>query len=289
MLFTDRPTLEPVPDGWVRPLKLFNSHLVTQGRRFRTIETRIRHIRTLARGLDAASPDHVQAADLESWCGQQDWQPETRHAYYSSFRRFFSWWSARTGSADPSTVLPSIRRPVPPPRPAPDEAIAQAINAAPPRTRLILVLAAQLGLRSAEIAHIHTRDLGELKDGWSELAVYGKGGTQRVLPVPRELYREIIDQAEPGGWVFPGRIDGHLSPAYVGLLARRVLPQPWTLHTLRHRFATTAYNDKDSGKDLLAIKAAMGHQSITTTQRYTKSAMNLRALINSTTLRKKHE
>nr|WP_257159215.1 tyrosine-type recombinase/integrase [Corynebacterium cystitidis] len=38
------------------------------------------------------------------------------------------------------------------------------------------------------------------------------------------------------------------------------------LHTLRHRFATKAYNS--AGRDLVAVQKATGHQSTTTTQRY---------------------
>lgn len=46
----------------------------------------------------------------------------------------------------------------------------------------------------------------------------------------------ILDRGP--GHVFPGRIDGHLSAAYVGKRISKLLPPNWTAHTLRHRFAS---------------------------------------------------
>ena len=45
----------------------------------------------------------------------------------------------------------------------------------------------------------------------------------------------------------------------------RALPGEWTLHTLRHRFATAAYSAE---RDLLAVQRLLGHASVATTQRY---------------------
>jgi integrase/recombinase XerC len=44
-----------------------------------------------------------------------------------------------------------------------------------------------------------------------------------------------------------------------------VLPNGWTLHTLRHRFATRAYR---GSRNLRAVQVLMGHSSIATTERY---------------------
>lgn len=51
----------------------------------------------------------------------------------------------------------------------------------------------------------------------------------------------------------------------VGELAAEALPAPWTLHTLRHRFASRAY---DATGDLVTVSRLLGHASVATTQRY---------------------
>lgn len=278
-LISDQCNLKPIPPGWAEPLRNFELYLRALGRAHRTIDTRIRHLRTLARGLPSKEPCEVTEQELITWSGNRIWSPETRHAYHASIRLFFRWLCTSAGTADPSRHLGSIRRPVPPPRPAPDAAITKAIAEADDRTELILRLAAELGLRASEIARLHTDDLTHGPDSWATLVVNGKGGQLRLLPCPPHLTCAIRIQApDPGGWVFPGNIDGHLSPRWVSKLAAAALPDAWTLHTLRHRFATAAYNAADK-HDLIGVQRALGHTSITTTQRYTASATDLTALI----------
>lgn len=282
MLHSDRPNALPTPPGWRDPLRRFELHLAALNRSHRTITTRLTHLATAARALGTASPSEVTSEDLEVWCGSAQWAPETRHAYYSSLRTFFRWLYRENPEEDPSQWLPSIHRPIPPPRPAPDSAISEAIAKAHPRTRLILELAAELGLRAGEIATLNTTNLTDTGDGWTTLTVEGKGGQIRVLPVSPALTAQIRRQQGPNGWVFPGNINGHLSPRWVGTLATKVLPEPWTLHTLRHRFATVAYNA--GTKDLVAVQHALGHKSITTTQRYTQTSLDLKDLMTTTKL-----
>jgi site-specific recombinase XerD len=69
-----------------------------------------------------------------------------------------------------------------------------------------------------------------------------------------------------GGWLFPNGSGGHLSPWMVGQLVARVLPAQWTMHTLRHRFASRAYRGT---RNLRAVQVLLGHASIATTERYT--------------------
>ena len=42
------------------------------------------------------------------------------------------------------------------------------------------------------------------------------------------------------------------------------LPDNWTMHTLRHRFATRAYRGT---RNLRAVQVLLGHESIATTER----------------------
>lgn len=281
MLISDSPYLLPIPLAWEEPLREWERYLVAMGRAHRTVDTRIKHLRTFARAVDTA-PENVRETTITLWAGEQNWAPETRHSWYSSLRLFYRWFTPQTG-VNPTTILVSIRRPTPPPRPAPDTAITDTIQTANARTALILRLAGELGLRATEISVLHTRDIQLTDDtGWASLIIHGKGGRQRLIPMPPSLVTAAIKQAEHGGWVFPGNLNGHLSPRWIGKLAARALPDNWTLHTLRHRFATTAYNE--GGKDLLAVQKALGHASIETTKRYTQTSLDLKHLITTTTL-----
>lgn len=281
MLVSKRPQLRPIPQGWEPELLEFELFLKVQGRTPATIDTRIRHLRSLARQCGVEAPGSVTSDDLVRWSGSKDWAPETRNSFHASTRIFFQWRSQRLGADDPSSVLKSIRRPVPPPRPAPDAVIRQALTKPNQRLELILRLAAELGLRSAEIASIAVTDIQQTNDGWGTLTVHGKGQKDRVLPVPPDLMAAIAHQARGMKWLFPGQFHGHLSPRWVGKLAARNLPDHWTLHTLRHRFATAAYAHS---QDIIAIQEALGHESIETTQRYTKSTSDMRGLVQSARL-----
>jgi integrase len=135
---------------------------------------------------------------------------------------------------------------------------------------LILRLAAEAGLRRTEISRLHFRDLTDSVRG-AELLVHGKGGKKRVIPISDSLADLIRSGAghTPGssatGWLFPNGAGQHLAPYTVGVLASRVLSDGWTLHTLRHRFATRAYG---GSRNLRAVQELMGHSSIATTERY---------------------
>lgn len=133
---------------------------------------------------------------------------------------------------------------------------------ASPRERIMLRLAAEVGLRRGEVAVAHTRDIMEDLVGRS-LVVHGKGGRTRIVPLPHSL--GVALSTIPEGYFFPGQDDGHLSPRYVGKLIRDLLPDQWTMHTLRHRFATRLYAHT---RDLLGVQGMLGHATPTTTRRY---------------------
>lgn len=248
--------------SWEDALAGWTVALRAAGRAETTIATRTDHIRRLARSI-GRGPWEVDGAALLAWAAGQSWARETRRSVRASLRGFYGW-ALRSGrvQTDPSLDLPTVKPAAPKPRPAPERVYRDALAASDERTRLILRLAAEAGLRRAEIAVIHRRDLVADLLGWS-LVVHGKGNRDRVVPLPTALALEL--QARGEGWAFPGDVDGHLSPRWVGKLAVRRMPNGWTLHTLRHRFASRAYS---SERDLLAVQTLLGHASPVTTRRY---------------------
>ena len=239
-----------------------------------TCTTRRGHLEHAARRL-GGSPWTLTGRELVDWCGTQEWARETRRGRRSTFRSFWGW-AVKSGRTEdnPALELPRVPATIPAARPTPDRVYKEAMIAARGRDRLILRLAAEIGLRRAEIAQMHSRDLVEDLLGWS-LVVHGKGGKERTVPLPDGLARALRDCGE--GWIFPGDDHGHLSPRWVGKIATRLLDGPWTLHTLRHRFATLAY---DVDRDVFVVQELLGHSSPATTRRYVQTRRdNLRRTV----------
>ncbi|MFD6394389.1 tyrosine-type recombinase/integrase [Nocardia sp. NPDC060259] len=199
------------------------------------------------------------------WAGRQEWKIETRRCFRSSALHFYRWGvdSGRT-EFNPADRLPRVREADPVARPAPEQIYAEALARADPRERLMLRLAAECGMRRGEVSRVHSNDLIQALDGWS-LIVHGKGGKERVIPLPDTLAAEL--RALPYGYAFPGNDGGHLSADWVGKLIGRLMPGVWTMHTLRHRFGTLAYS---VDRDILVVQALLGHASPVTTRRYVR-------------------
>lgn len=246
---------------WPTTLDDWRSWLTAAGRPRTTIGLRCYQLRRFAD--DHPDPWSVGTDQIIGWLASFDWSPESRRSYRSALRSFYGWAHA-TGrvEVDPTRLLPPISPSAPRPRPTPPPLIQDALGLADDRVRLMILLAARQGLRRGEIARIHSEDLMADLTGWS-LLVHGKGNKQRLIPLHADV--AALLRLLPPGWAFPGRDGGHLSPRWVGTLVRRLLPGPWTTHTLRHSFASRAYA---GSRDLLAVSALLGHARAETTQRY---------------------
>jgi integrase/recombinase XerC len=80
----------------------------------------------------------------------------------------------RAISGNPAALLPAVRLPIRSPRPKTEDVVVAALAAADDRVRLMVLLAARLGLRRREICKVHTEDITTSPLGWS-LFVIGKG------------------------------------------------------------------------------------------------------------------
>ncbi|WP_182357800.1 tyrosine-type recombinase/integrase [Tomitella gaofuii] len=250
--------------AWEEAISAWETELRSIGRPRSTRYQRCYHLRRLGHDHRDTTPWQITREHLVYWFAAHDWAPETRRSYRASVRGFYEWAIATGRTAvDPAASLPAIRLPRVRPRPAPNDVVDAGMRAVDHRTRLMIYILALTGLRRAEVAAIHARDLERSIDGW-QLRVVGKGGHERVVPVDRDLAAMIRERGD--GWIFPGQIDGHLSPAHLGKLVSRALPDGWTAHNLRHRFATVTYRES---RDIRAVQELLGHASIRTTQIYT--------------------
>lgn len=206
--------------------------------------------------------DPVSAGQIRAWLAWPEWAPATRKSAAGAVRSWLRW-AHRTGVSSvpaPDVIeVPHVPKGVP--RPAADADIAAALRSCSTSDALAIQLGAELGMRRAEIACAATSDLIGRR-----LVVHGKGGKDRLVPVPTELAEQIRDR--PPGYLFPGRVDGHMSADAIGRRISRAL-RAATAHQLRHWYGTTTYR---ATRDVIALQRAMGHSSVSTTQIYAEPA-----------------
>lgn len=241
----------------------YSDYLRACGRSPHTITLRKMQVRALLE--DYNDPWRITSDDLIDWLSKhKTWSKATRSSYRDGLRGFFGWLveTNRMGTS-PADKIPKIRVPPRVARPAPTSAIVEALSSKDERVRLMVELSVRCGLRRAEIASVHTRDIQSDISGQS-LVVRGKGDRERIIPLDETFATKLLSNGD--GWLFPTK-DGsnHLSAKYVGALVTKALPGGWSTHSLRHHFATNAYAGTG---DLLAVQHLLGHTNESTTQRY---------------------
>lgn len=268
------PRRARVPASWSALIDAYCAWLASSGQTAATIRLRHRTLAQIARGL-GKPPAAVTGDDLVNWFAHQEhWSRETRRNNRSTVRGFLAWAYEHSHVTEYlGNKLPSVRMTPPAPRPVPDPIISAALESCDLRTALMLRLASEAGLRRAEVAGVRTDDVTDTAGGCS-LIVRGKGDKTRTVPISAALGRRIRAGAAghtPGapahGWLFPAPIpDQHLTPEHVGAMVGCALPPGYTMHKLRHRYATTAYR---ASRNLRAVQTLLGHASVATTERYT--------------------
>ncbi|WP_309105011.1 tyrosine-type recombinase/integrase [Microbacterium sp.] len=247
---------------WLDAIAAYDDDQKAGGKPPTTRRSRREHLQHLARRVHAG-PYDLTADELVAYAAAQSWAVETRRGRRNTFLSFYRW-AVRVGHVQENVAehLPKVPIRAGRARPAPDRVYHEALMRASHREQLMLRLAAEVGMRRAEVAQAHSDDLVEDLVGWS-LIVHGKGDRIREVPLPPSLATALLNL--PRGYFFPGQDHGHLSPRYVGKLLAERLPEGWTMHTLRHRFATRLYALRS---DLLLVQETLGHASPSTTRRY---------------------
>ncbi|HLJ29559.1 MAG TPA: tyrosine recombinase XerC [Candidatus Angelobacter sp.] len=150
----------------------------------------------------------------------------------------------------------------------------------PERDRAIFELLYGCGLRNSELIGI---ELGDLDTANGLVLVRGKGKKQRYVPLEgkaeealksyAEVRQKILAEAHKSERrLFINRRGGPLTTRSVGRIVKQVavakgLPPDIHPHTLRHAFGTHLLSE---GADLRAIQELLGHERLSTTQKYTQ-------------------
>lgn len=157
----------------------------------------------------------------------------------------------------------------------------------PGRDRVIWELLYGCGIRNSELVGIDLRDVH-----WSNEAILvrGKGRKERFVPLGdaaadamRAYLPERAERLQNAGktkWLHEGpllinataRGEARLTTRSVGRIVKSIavsrgLPADVHPHTLRHAFGTHMLEE---GADLRAIQELLGHERLSTTQRYTR-------------------
>jgi integrase len=268
-----------LPTRWEEAIGQWVAWMTISGASPETIRVRRGAVRYIARHTGTESPADITTSQLVAVCAAQQWSNDHRRNMRSHMVTFYDF-CTQTGlcPVNPARNLPAVPESKPRPRPATDQIWSDLLTAAPPREQLMARLAGEAGLRRAEVALVHRDDLISDLAGWS-LIVHGKGGKQRTVPITDGLAATIRGHRygySPRGYIFPGRTNGHVSPGHVGVLISQLMPDGWSIHRLRHRFASRGYAGTHN---LRAVQEALGHASVATTQRYTLvSSRDVRAV-----------
>ena len=140
-----------------------------------------------------------------------------------------------------------------------------------------LALLYSSGIRVSELSRLKCGDIYHSKN-----CIYisrSKNRSDRYAVLADKAYDDLVRyiwfcyrHAKPEDWLFPGQKAGsHIHPNSVYLTFRKQLEllglpdAGYSLHSLRHAFGLHLY---EAGVDLMSIKEAMGHKSLSSTSVY---------------------
>jgi integrase/recombinase XerC len=198
-------------------------------------------------------------------------------------------WLAREGvvQQNPAKLVSSPKLPKKLPRVPTMEEMNGLLNselpeiaAFPERDRAIFELLYGCGLRNSELVGI---ELNDIEESNGVILVRGKGKKQRYVPLEGaanealQAYRParqklLLETKKTTRRLFINQRGGPLTSRSVGRIVKQIavakgLPPDIHPHTLRHAFGTHMLTE---GADLRAIQELLGHERLSTTQKYTQ-------------------
>ncbi|EOD42205.1 Integrase [Candidatus Nanobsidianus stetteri] len=142
-------------------------------------------------------------------------------------------------------------------------------NAENYRDKLIIKFLFYTGVRVSELIKIKKNDI-IFEEGF--VKVYGKGGKERIVPIPKELLNELKDYINKINTENIFSLSSRQVERIIKNTAKKAgINKKVTPHVLRHSLATTLLS---KGVDIRYIQEILGHSSLNITQIYTHVVPN---------------
>ena len=202
-----------------------------------------------------------------------------------SFFRFLEKEGSDCGNPAAEIRTPKLEKVIPPYLPVddvfrllerPDKTTSSGM-----RDLAVLEVLYSCGFRAGELGSLNVGDVdfqGRL------VKVTGKGNKERIVPIGRKALSVLKEYLEAtGGWrgekavflpespLFINIRGGRLTTRSMGRIIKKYvvdagLPSDISPHSMRHSYATHLL---DGGADLRSVQELLGHESLSTTQKYT--------------------
>jgi site-specific recombinase XerD len=219
---------------------------------------------------------------VEAWREQlAKLAPASQRAYWTTVRQWLRWLCDEgILPSHPMKDMPAPREPRSIPRALRREQVRSILECCDDRTRLIVVLMVQCGLRRGEVARARIEDIDRAE---RVMLVHGKGGDERIVYVPAQALACIeryIAALEGVGSGSGPLVRSHtqpwtgVTPETVGRAMSRVMmlagvkqrPRDGVSgHCCRHTAATDMLRGGAHPRD---VQQALGHAALATTERY---------------------
>lgn len=237
------------------------------------------HLNTLRDSFGKRPLDQLGPAAIERWLSTVNHlEPASKRTYASTIRGFCRWLvRERKIRRDPCTDLcidqPRLLR-----RNMTRADVAELLNSVPDlRGRCVVWLMVGCGLRCIEVTRL---GIGDYDRHTLTLRVVGKGGHERMVPVPIEAIAPIDAYLNsvrstagplirslnhPTRGIKPKTLSGLVSQWMTEAGIKSHAYDGVSAHALRHTFATDVWQNS---RNLAAVKELLGHANIATTSRY---------------------
>jgi integrase/recombinase XerC len=241
---------------------------------------------------EMAGVEHLQ---IRAYLGELYGRGLSKASVARSLAAIRSWfqWLAKAGhvASNPAALVATPKLPKHLPRVPSIEEMNQLVDGAsseeaaawPERDRAIFELLYGCGIRNAELVGLNLNDIQWARE---VILVRGKGRKQRFVPLGDAAAEAIRAYLPSRELRLAGRSNealllnlqrgGRLTTRSVGRIVKQIsmakgLPAEIHPHTLRHAFGTHMLEE---GADLRAIQELLGHERLSTTQRYTQLTVN---------------
>ena len=171
--------------------------------------------------------------------------------------------------------LPNVKYTLGEPNTFSESEISRLLDVADVRMKAMILLGCDCGLRAGEVARLRVKDIDS--ENMLLHIVHTKRDKSRYVKLSMPCLQALRTywlayRPDPSGYMFPGKVNGHINEIYPSQLFHRLLvklairPEDGLrFHNLRDTYATSLHNN---GCDVFSLKKALGHSTLKSTARY---------------------